>query len=586
MAFYNDLSLLKNREHLLNALGVSEVLFDQVLNFEPPPDSPPVSSSSTKSVKISIPAFFRHRIPKKNKARGYRIAWEAAHLKNDYKALARILNDFLSNKLCYFPHPAVYGYVGGRNIKYNARVHCGHKNLLCADIQDFFPSIARQRIEILFRDTGVDASVSELLSRFVTIDGSLPLGLPTSPVLSNGIFLPADIEFQAFANSLGVTYTRYSDDLSFSGDGELPAPDEIAAILARHGFTMAANKTRTSRRGQAHFVTGLSINDPAGPHVPKDKKHNLRQELYYAHKYGLADHFHRRGISDEDTFQRRVNALDGMVKFVSYHEPLLSSRIKPLWNEILREAGARPSYAPRRDDRASFTVCIDESEFSSPAGPLLCIGLSVSQHQSRLNADTSDVLNGTLGDMWATGNREALNKKGLHFADAHPDLVLAYVKQLQKMPFEGYVCLGKLSESDTYENTYLRLLAAVIRRRLMAAESQLCHFIIEKNEKVSEDKVCRLITSTHAALRDENNRHPKSLHIEFVKKPNLEISVPDFLLGILGRYMSKRASPPDKPESRDRLLFERIRGKYRLILDVDRNKEYSRRNPIRPWDET
>jgi RNA-directed DNA polymerase len=68
-----------------------------------------------------------------------------------------------------------------------------------------------------------------------------------------------------------------------------------------------------------------------------------------------------------------------------------------------------------------------------------------------------------------------------------------------------------------------------------------------------------------------------------VGKPNLGMSVPDFLLGVLGKYLKSGADIEGKPVLRDKLMFERLRDKYRLIFDLDSGVEYSRRNSILPW---
>jgi RNA-directed DNA polymerase len=593
MPLRHDFTLLKTRAHLVRVLGLDDAAFDGVLNFEPPPDPPPTKKvefelEPGKFVVLEVstlgtPVFFRHKIPKKVKARGYRIAWEPSHLKNDYKALARWLTEFLTCKLPGFPHPASYGYVSGRNIKENARAHCGHARLLTADIADFFGSISAGRIEKLFQQTGCTAEVSNLLSRFVTIEGALPLGLPTSPLLSNAVFLAADIALQALAERCGATYTRYSDDLSFSSDADLPDLEAVTAILANFGFTVATAKTHWSQRGQAHFVTGLSISEPDQPHVPRAKKHALRQELYYARKFGLVDHLTRRGVNDDDVLQEEINRLDGTVKFVAFHEPRLSGRIKPQWNEILAAAEKRASYAPRNQRGAPFYIAIDEAEFQSPDGPVLALALAVSQHQDRIQAATAEVLDDWLSDVHADGNREAIAARGLHYANATQDLRLSYVKRLQALPFEGYVVMGRITSPDRYEATYLRLLGAVIRRRLMAAEGRFAMLTVEMNSKVSQEKVRELVRTVHRDLDAEKNRRPRRALVWFVGKPDPEVSVPDFLLGVLGRYLQTPERAAGKPAPREHQLFERIRDKYRLILDADGWIEYSRRRPIAPW---
>lgn len=582
MAYRYDLTRLRTRQHFITFLGIGDQMLDSVLAFEPPPDPKPEPEPG-KIVKLSIPTFFRHKIPKKNKARGYRIAWEPSFLKPAYKKLGRILAKFFEYRLVPFPHPATFGYIGGRNIKGNAEVHCGHRQLLSVDIEAFFPTITQERVQALLLESGFCQEMAELIAGFVTIDGHLPLGLPTSPVLSNAVFLVADKALQDLAATYGASYSRYSDDMSFSGDGALPEVSEVEAILGGHGFALAASKTRRSMRGQAHYVTGLSVSESDQPHAPKRMKRRLRQELYYAKKFGLNDHLLRLGVNDANVFQEQLNRLDGTVKYVAFHEPRLASRIKPQWGEILQEAGERASFAPRRRDGLPFYICIDEAEFQSPKGPVLALGLAVTQHPDLMNNTTHDVLHDTLGDLYAAGDVEAIRAKGLHFADATQDLRLQYVERLSAMPFEGYVVMGRLERYEDYEATYLRLLGAVIKRRLMAAESQHATFVVEKNNKVAEDKIRALVTEARDALKAENNRRPAGVGVVFVTKPSLPISVPDFLLGILGLYLQSKDPPTGRPESRDRLLFERIRDKYRLILNVDDWSEFSRRRPIAPW---
>lgn len=575
-----DLRRLRTRQDFVHVLGLTDGVLEHILAFEPPADPPDASPNARV---ISIPAFFKHRIPKRNKARGHRVAWEPTYAKPAYKRLARIFGKFFEYGLPDFPHPATFGYLGGRNIRENARVHCGHRKLLVVDIEDFFGSIRRERLETLFLSLGFTAEAADLFSRFVTIDGAVAAGLPTSPVLSNAIFHPIDQALQALAADVGAVYSRYSDDLSFSSNEALPDVVAIHAVLADHDFRLAVEKTRRSTIGQGHFVTGLSVSDPNQPHVARQKKQRLRQELHYAHKFGLQDHLMYIGAKDADEIQNQVNRIDGMVKFVAFHEPALSGALKPQWAGILGDAGLRPSFEPRQQSRDPFWICIDEAEFRSPNGPVLALGISASQHHDQVERKAADVLQDALGDLFEAGDAEALEKKGLHFADATQDLRLRFVKALEALPFEGYVVMGALDRPEEYEATYLRLLNAVIRRRLMAAESELAILILERNDKVAENKVRDLIASAMETLRVENNRRPKAAGVKFVNKPDLGVSVPDFLLGVLGLYLGSEAHAPGKPEPRDRLLFERIRDKYRLILNVDDWTEYSRRHPIMPW---
>ncbi|CAN7354442.1 reverse transcriptase family protein [Mesorhizobium amorphae] len=273
MTFPADFRRITSLEALIVAIGTDEAMFDAVLAFDPPTSQEEQREAVRRAVLAAsitnVPIFFRHDIPKRNRKRGYRTVWEPLLVKAEYKALARRLESFFRIALSGYPHDAVYGYRPGRNIRENAAAHAGHAALLTIDLQDFFPSISKDRIAQLFEALGIMPAVADLLARFVTIGDALPLGLPTSPVISNAIALPLDLACETLARSLDATYTRYADDLSFSGGVGLPALDGLRQLVEERGFLLAEQKTRRSKIGQAHYVTGLSISDPAQPHVPR-----------------------------------------------------------------------------------------------------------------------------------------------------------------------------------------------------------------------------------------------------------------------------------------------------------------------------
>lgn len=585
MAFRHDLRPIDTRAALLNFLSIDGDVLDAVLNFSTDEAAGTGLSIDNGDLTVSPTwPFIRHDIPKRNSARGERTVWEATSgLALVYKALARKLESFFRDRMDGYPHDSAYGYRVGRNIRENAAVHAGNRNLLVADIADFFPSISTGRIEQHLRDLGLSEEVAGLLSRFVTIDGALPPGLATSPPISNAIVLPVDVALKTLSDSVGAAYTRYADDLSFSGDGALPDIEDIRRILAAERFQIADAKTRRSRIGQAHFVTGLSISDPVRPHVPQRKKRRLRQELYYAGKFGLDSHFDQIGVHDHHQIQREVNRLDGLIKFVAHHEPLIAAGLKSQWREILRESGMGPSFEPRNQHRPPFHIYIDEAEYVRDGVQILALGMSASQHQDRIAEDSRRLLQETTSDIYGAGKLDVIRAKGLHYADATEDLRLAYVKQLAAMPFEGYVAFDRCDDPSNYQAVYIRLLKAMITRRLMAAESQAALIVVEKNSKVSEKAVEACIEAAYMDLARRNDRRPRRIGVKFVSKPNLGIAVPDFLLGVLGKYLQPSPKNSSKNPRRDHQMFERLRDKYRLILDLAEGVEYSRRRPIEPW---
>lgn len=584
MPYPFDLRRIQSRAALVRALAIDEASLDAVIAFDPPPPYGSAEYSTNADIfRDAVPIFVRHDIPKRDPTRGYRTVWEAAFLNNEYKALARRLDSFFRLALDGYPHDRAFGYYPGRNIRENAQAHAGHKHLLALDITSFFPSISADRIEALFAGLDVEPEVAKLLSGFVTIGGALPLGLPTSPALSNAILVPLDIELQAMAAAMGVTYSRYADDLSFSANGALPEVEAIRGYIERHGFELADAKTRRSKIGQAHYVTGLSISDPVRPHVPRARKRALRQELYYAGKFGIDGHFAHMGVRDSQRLQQEVNRLDGLVKFVAHHEPGLSSRLKTDWAAAMHAAGMRSAFAPKNQLRSPFHLFIDEAEYVRDGQKILALGIAVTQYTQQIVTETREILAATLEDLWAAGNLQAIEKKGMHFADATEDLRLDYVKRLERMPFEGFAAFAVCAGPADYQATYLRLLRALISRRLKAAESRSATLYFEENDKVSREAIRACVAEAYDALRRNRDRHPLMIDIQFVSKPDMRVSVPDFLLGVLGKYLQSKPVAEGKPESRDRLMFERLRDKLRVIVDLDQGAEYSRRNPIEPW---
>ena len=583
MPFFTDLTILKNRGQLIKFLGMPEEKFEAVLAFKPP-DTEVAAIPIEGVVSIGVPLFYRHNIPKKNRRRGTRLAWEPARfLMPHYKTLGRQMNEFLTHVVPGFPHHRTFGYIGRRNIRENARDHCGHENLISVDLKDFFPSIKAARIAGFLVSAGVVPEVAELLARFMTVGGALPLGFPTSPTIANAMCLPMDIEMEALAKRYQAINSRYADDISFSSDRPLPPLDAIRDCVQTHGFEIAESKTRTSRLGQSHYVTGLSVSDPRRPHVPAPKKSRLRQELYFAKKFGLRSHLEHLGIENDQDYQRQVNRLDGTVRYTAYHEPRLRDELRATWTEILLDAGDGPSFEPKNLDTTPVYIYVDEADYVRPDGTTaLALAMSVSQHQDKIDSAAADVLDAALSDPWAAGRREVLVNEGLHFSQVTIDVQQAFVERLRSLPFDGFVAIAPLIPVD-YEGSYIDLLSFMLRRRLMAADGRSVHFVFEETDKVRQPAVRQAVEEAFVTLKLINNRRPILYTVEFAGKRALGLSVPDFLAGVLGKYLQAKPRKPGQEDLYER-MFERIRDKYRVIFDRYASEEYSRRRGIKPWN--
>jgi retron-type reverse transcriptase len=141
---------------------------------------------------------------------------------------------------------SVNGFIPGKNIFTNAKAHTNSKNLMVIDIHNFFPSITKRRVFYIFKKLGFTVRVAYLLSGLCTFDGRLPQGAPTSPMLANLAFASSDTHLKDIAERWGCVYSRYADDLAFSGDRHFNNKDIhlISEILGDNGFQINNSKSR------------------------------------------------------------------------------------------------------------------------------------------------------------------------------------------------------------------------------------------------------------------------------------------------------------------------------------------------------
>ena len=207
------------------------------------------------------------------------------------KELQRVILSELLEKIPV--HVAAHGFLKNHSIKTFAEPHVGRRVVLRMDLRDFFPSISAPRVQALFRTAGYPEAVASLLAGICTnatprrlwkklgagLDPlaitdaralyarpHLPQGAPTSPALANLCAYRVDCRLSGLAQSAGAVYTRYADDLAFSGDEDFERCVErfsihVAAILLEDGFSVHHRKTRIMRRGVRQYLAGLVANE-------------------------------------------------------------------------------------------------------------------------------------------------------------------------------------------------------------------------------------------------------------------------------------------------------------------------------------
>jgi RNA-directed DNA polymerase len=258
------------------------------------------------------------------------------------KALQRTI---LSGILEKIPsHPAVHGFLKGHSIKTFVAPHVGQRVVLKMDLEDFFPSISRPRVQALFRTIGYPESVADLLGGICTTiapsgvwkprdlysQPHLPQGGPTSPALANLCAYRVDCRLSGLAKSVEAFYTRYADDLAFSGGERFERSVDrfsthAAAILNEHGFSVHHRKTRVMRQSVRQNLAGLVANE----HV------NIRRTDFDCLKATLTNCI-RLGPESQnrEAHPHYRQHLEGKVAFVKSVNPGKGDRLRVLFERI------------------------------------------------------------------------------------------------------------------------------------------------------------------------------------------------------------------------------------------------------------
>jgi hypothetical protein len=214
-------------------------------------------------------------------------------------------------------HSAAYGFRKRRSIKSNAAKHLGKRHLLKMDLADFFPSIRLNRVIAVFRRFGYPPNVAFYLARLCCLDDALPQGAATSPCLSNIISFRLDARLTGLAKACGLVYSRYADDLTFSGNLiTIRFPEVVSTIAREEGFKVNDEKTHLCRSHGKRIVTGISV---AGNKlaIPRKYKRELRQEVHHILAHGYLSHVKKCKI--RDPFY--LDALYGRLLFWRWVEP-------------------------------------------------------------------------------------------------------------------------------------------------------------------------------------------------------------------------------------------------------------------------
>ena len=276
------------------------------------------------------------------------IATPKSRLKNIQR---EILRDIL-NRIP--PHPCAHGFCRGRSTKTFVAPHVGQEAILRLDLKDFFHSVPVARISALFRCLGYPRNVAWLLQGFCTNSVSpslagkpfqdlswntrkrlqskhLPQGAPTSAQLANLCAWHLDRRLQGVADRLGFQYTRYADDLAFSGPYRLANMSKffevlVGGIAIDEGFQLNHRKTRLRLSSQRQCLAGIVVNEKLN--CRRSDWDQLKAILHNCIRYGP-------GSQNHDDLPDFKAHLRGRLAYMLWLNPSRGEKLRILWDKIV-----------------------------------------------------------------------------------------------------------------------------------------------------------------------------------------------------------------------------------------------------------
>jgi hypothetical protein len=266
--------------------------------------------------------------------------------------MLRAAQDQILEEILYHvpPHPAAHGFVPGRSIVTNAAEHAGQAVLVHMDLANFYATVSLSRVTAIFRSLGYCREAAIWLARLTTsvlpqtaafpeneatallpyLRAHLPQGAPTSPALANLSAYSLDVRLSGLARCFGAHYTRYADDLVFSGPEGfgralrtfLPLAGQV---IHAERFRMNRRKRKVVRRSSRQVVTGVVVNEK--PNVSRAEFDRLKATLTNCLRHGPSS-------QNRDRHPAFAAHLRGRIAHVQLLNPDRAARLLELYARI------------------------------------------------------------------------------------------------------------------------------------------------------------------------------------------------------------------------------------------------------------
>ncbi|QDT65313.1 reverse transcriptase family protein [Calycomorphotria hydatis] len=266
--------------------------------------------------------------------------------------MRKVQHQILRGILDHVPaHDAAHGFVKHRSVLTNAAPHVGQRVVLRMDLENFYANIRFSRVAAIFRELGYSREAALWLARLCTSglpprmplpEGRganlvrnytarhLPQGAPTSPALANFSAYSLDVRLTGLANSFHANYTRYADDLTFSGGDRflrslrvfIPLVNQI---ITQERFIAQPAKRRVIRDNQRQKVTGVVVNQK--PNCDRREFDELKAILHNSVRFGPAS----QNRHDHEDFYAHLN---GRIAHIAQLNPQRGEKLRSMFRQI------------------------------------------------------------------------------------------------------------------------------------------------------------------------------------------------------------------------------------------------------------
>jgi hypothetical protein len=274
-------------------------------------------------------AYEHFRIPKRKG--GYR---EICAPNEELKKIQQKLLRICTQTMRYLPHNAVHGFTAHRNCKTALEAHAksGARWFLKMDIKDFFPNTTIENVTLALAHvypfcTLPNATIS-LMASLCTMNGVVPQGAPTSPMITNIVMTPVDVAITEMCKQAGLTYTRYADDILISSPNHFDwgcTVFSVNGILRLHGYSINPEKTRYGNFNGRNWNLGLMYNNQGKITVGHAKKKLVKNMVH--------NYLTREAERTPENYMKLL----GTVSYCAYIE-------HDYFAEVLAQLKANPTY--------------------------------------------------------------------------------------------------------------------------------------------------------------------------------------------------------------------------------------------------